>query len=100
MVSLEAVSMEVAKVAVHELSDGVVMRQAEAEAQMYIDDAADEQSRVAATAVVAVGTTAWLLVDGDETEVEDDDDEEEAEAAAEAERDAQLRAGRCASRRR
>jgi hypothetical protein len=31
---------------------------------MYGDDAADEQSRVAATAVVAVGTTAWLLVDG------------------------------------
>jgi hypothetical protein len=38
--------------------------------------------------VVAVGTTAWLLVDGDETEMEDDDDDEEVEA----QRDAQLRA--------
>jgi hypothetical protein len=35
-------------------------------------------------AVVATGTTAWLLVDGDETEVEDDD----KEAASEAQRDA------------
>jgi hypothetical protein len=48
-------------------------------------------SRVAATAVVATGKTAWLLLDGDETEVEDDD-KDETEAAVEAERDAELRA--------
>jgi hypothetical protein len=59
---------------------------------MYGDDAADEESHVAAMAVVAAGTTAWLLVDGDETEVEDDDNDEEAEAVAEAHRDAQLHA--------
>jgi hypothetical protein len=110
MVSLEAVAMEAAKVAVRELHDGIitrelhdgivarelrngiVARQVSVEAQMYGDDAADEESRIAATAVVAVGTTAWLLVDGDETEVEDDDDDEEAEAAVEAQRDAKLRA--------
>jgi hypothetical protein len=49
---------------------------------MYGDNAADEESRVAVTAVVAVGMTAWLLVDGDEREVEDDDEEEEAQAEA------------------
>jgi biotin carboxyl carrier protein len=59
---------------------------------MYGDDAADEELRVAATAMVATKTTTWLLLDGDEMEVEDDDDEEEAEAAAEAQRDVELRA--------
>jgi hypothetical protein len=101
MVSLEAVAMEAAKVAVRELRDGIVARelcngivacQVLVEAQMYGDDATDEESRMAATAVVAVGTTTWLLVNGDETEVEDDDDDEEAEAAVEAQRDAKLRA--------
>jgi hypothetical protein len=89
MVSLEAMAMEAAKVAMRELRDGVVARQAEAEA--YVNDTADEESRVAVTAVVAAEMPAWLLVDGDETEVEDDDEEEETEAA-EAERDAELRA--------
>jgi hypothetical protein len=51
---------------------------------MYDDDAEDKELRIAATAMVATGTTAWLLVDGDETEVEDDDDDEEAEATVEA----------------
>jgi hypothetical protein len=88
MVSLEAVAMEATKVAVRSLR---VARQASVEAQMYGDDATDEESRVAATAVVAAGTTAWRLLDGDETEVEDDDDEK-AEAAAEAQRDVELRA--------
>jgi hypothetical protein len=46
MVSLEAVAMEVTKVAVSELRDGVLARQASVEAQMYGDDAADEESRV------------------------------------------------------
>jgi hypothetical protein len=111
MVSLEAVAMEASKVAmrelhdgiiarelcdgiiVHELRDGIVARQVSVEAQMYGDDAADEESRVATTAVVAVGTTAWLLIDGDETEVEDDDDNDvEVEAATEAQRDTELRA--------
>jgi hypothetical protein len=87
-VSLEAVAMEVAKVAMRELHDGVVACQASVEARMYGDDAADEESRVAAMAVVAAGMTVWLLIDGGETEVEDSDDE--AEAAAEAHRDAQL----------
>jgi hypothetical protein len=45
MVSLEAVAMEAAKVAVRELRDGVVACQASVEAQMYNDDAADEESR-------------------------------------------------------
>jgi hypothetical protein len=92
MVSLEAVAMEAAKVAMHELRDGVIARQALVEAQMYGDDAADEESCVVVTAMVATGMTTWLLVNGDETKVEDDDKEEEAEAAAEAQRDAQLRA--------
>jgi hypothetical protein len=87
MVSLEVVSMEAAKVTVRELRDGVVTRQASVDAQMYGDDAADQESRVTATVVVAAGT-AWQLVDGDEMEVEDDDDDEEVEAAAEAQRDA------------
>jgi hypothetical protein len=34
---------------------------------MYDNDVVDEESRVAATAVVAAGTTTWLPVDGDET---------------------------------
>jgi hypothetical protein len=55
---------------------------------MYGDDAEDKEPRVAATAMVAAGTTAWLLVDSDETKVEDDDEE----AAAEALRDAELHA--------
>jgi hypothetical protein len=59
---------------------------------MYGDDAADEESRVAATAVVAIGTTVWFLVDGDETEVEDDDDDKEAEAAVEAHHNVELHA--------
>jgi hypothetical protein len=63
IVSLEAVAMEAAKVAVRELRDGVVARQVSVEAQMYDDDTTDEESRVAATAVVAAGTTAWLLID-------------------------------------
>jgi hypothetical protein len=62
MVSLEAMAMEAAKVTVRELRDGVVARQASVEAQMYGDDAADEEWHVTATAVVAVGTTACLLL--------------------------------------
>jgi hypothetical protein len=92
MVSLEAAAMEAAKVAVRELRDGVVARQASVEAQMYGDDAKYEESCVAATAMVATGTTVWLHIDGDETEVEDDDDDKEAEAVAEAQRNAELRA--------
>jgi hypothetical protein len=57
---------------------------------MYDDDAADEELRVAVTAVVDTGTIAWLLLDANETEVEDDD--KEAEATAEAHRDVELRA--------
>jgi hypothetical protein len=91
MVSLEAVANE-ANATVCELPDGVIMYEAEAEAQMYIDDAAAEESRVA-TATVAVGrSSAWLLVDGDEMEVEDYDEDKEAEAAVEAEHDSELRA--------
>jgi hypothetical protein len=82
MVSLDAVAMDATKVAVRELLDGVLMRQALIETQMYGDDAADEALRVTVTAVVATGTKAWLLLDGDETEVEDDN----VEAAVEAER--------------
>jgi hypothetical protein len=82
MVSLEAMAMDAAKVAMHELLDGVLMRQALIETQMYGDDAANEALRVAVMAVVATGTKAWLLLDGDEREVEDDD----MEAAVEAER--------------
>jgi hypothetical protein len=93
MVSLEAVALEAAKVAVRELRDGLVARQVSVEAQMYGADAADEESRVAATAMLAAGTTAWLLIDSDEAEVEDDDDvDEEAEAAAKAQRDVELHA--------
>jgi hypothetical protein len=77
-----------------ELHDNVVARQASVKAQMYGDDAANEESRIAVTAAVAAGTTAWLLVDGDETEVEDDDDEEEAETMSEAQCDAQLHAAK------
>jgi hypothetical protein len=84
MVSLEAMAMEAAKVAMCELRDIVVARQAEAKVLMYVDDAADEEPRVAATAVVATGTTAWLLVDDDETEVEADDKDEEAKAECDA----------------
>jgi hypothetical protein len=80
MVLLEAVAMEAAKVAMCELRDGVVAHQAEAKVLMYVDDAADEEPRVAATAVVATGMTVWLLVDDNETEVEADDKDEEAEA--------------------
>jgi hypothetical protein len=57
---------------------------------MYVDDVVEEESRVAATAMLATGTTMWLVVDGDKTDVEGDDEEEEAEAAAEAEHDAHL----------
>jgi hypothetical protein len=59
---------------------------------MYIHDTVAKESRIATTTVVASGTSAWLLVDGDETEVEDDDEDEEVEAATEEERDAELRA--------
>jgi hypothetical protein len=59
---------------------------------MYVDHTADEESRVPVMAVVAAGTTAWLLIDSDEMEVEDDDEDKEAEAAAEVEHDLQLRA--------
>jgi hypothetical protein len=38
MVSREVVAKEVAKVTVRELRNGVVAREAEAEAQMYADD--------------------------------------------------------------
>jgi hypothetical protein len=93
MVSREVVAKEVA---MRELRDGVVSREAEAEAQMYIDDAVAEESRVATAAVVASGTSAWLLIDDDEMEVEDDDEDEEAEV--EAERDAELRAANAAIR--
>jgi hypothetical protein len=54
MVSLEAVAMEAAKVAVCELHDGVVGRQASVEAQMYGDDTEDKESRVAVTAMDGV----------------------------------------------
>jgi hypothetical protein len=80
MVSLEAVAMEDAKVAVRELHNSVAACQASIEAQMYGDDATDEESRIAATTMVPSGTMAWLLLDGDKTNVEDDDDDEEAEA--------------------
>jgi hypothetical protein len=80
--------MEAAKVAICELRDGVVARQAEAKVLMYIDDAANEEPRITATAVVATGTMAWLLVDDDETEVEADDNDEEAEAEHVAEAEA------------
>jgi hypothetical protein len=63
IVSLEAVAMEAAKVTVRELRDSVIARQVSVEAQMYDDDATDEESRVAAMAVVAAGMTAWLLID-------------------------------------
>jgi hypothetical protein len=96
MVSLEAVAMEAAKVTVRELHDSVVARQASVEAQMYDDDAEDKESCVAAMAMVAVGTTTWLLIYGNETEVEDDD--KKAKAAAEAQHDAELLPRRCASR--
>jgi hypothetical protein len=86
MVSLEAVAKEADKVAVRELRDGVVAREAEAEVQMYIKDVVAEESRVATAAVVSSGTSAWLLVNGNETEVEDNDKDKEAEA----ERDAEL----------
>jgi hypothetical protein len=92
MVSLEAMAIEAAKVAMHELHDGVVVCHASVEAQMYSDDIADEELCVVVMAAVAAGTTAWLLVDGDETEVEDDDNDEEAEAVVEVQRDAHLRA--------
>jgi hypothetical protein len=92
MISLEAVAMEAAKVAVRELLNGVVARQALVEAQMYGDDATDEELCITATIVLAAGTMAWMLVDGEETVVEDEDDDEEAEAAADAQRDGHLRA--------
>jgi hypothetical protein len=90
MVSLEAVAMEAAKVTVRELRDSVVARQASVEAQMYGDDAEDKESCVATMAMVAIGTTAWLLIYGNEIEVEDDD--KEAKAAVEAQHDAELHA--------
>jgi hypothetical protein len=91
MVSLEAVAKEAAKVTVRELREGVIAKEAEAEAQMYIDDAATEEARVTTGALVGAGrSSTWLLVDGDEMEVEDNDEDEEAEAKAE--RDAEMHA--------
>jgi hypothetical protein len=58
VVSLEAVAMEAAKVVVRELRDGVVTRQALVKAQMYGDDTEDEESCIAAMAMVAARTTA------------------------------------------
>jgi hypothetical protein len=76
---------------VRELHDAAVARQAEVEAQKYIDDTVNEESRVATTAMVAAGTTVWLLVYDDETEVEDNNNKDEkVEAVAEAERDTKL----------
>jgi hypothetical protein len=90
MVALEAVAKEAVMITVRELREGIVARGTEA--QMYIGDATAEESCTATAAVVAVGrTSAWLLVDGDDTKVEDDDKDEEAEA--ETERDTKL----CAS---
>jgi hypothetical protein len=66
MALLEAVAKEAAKVAMRKLRQGVVAR--DAEAQMYMDDAAAEEDRVADAAEV---TTTWELIDGDETKVED-----------------------------
>jgi hypothetical protein len=74
MASLEAVAKEPAKVAVRELRQGAVAR--EASTKMYMDYAAAEEDRVADAAEVA---SMWELIDGDETEVEDGDDEEEEE---------------------
>jgi hypothetical protein len=91
MVSLEVVAKEAAKVAMRELRDGVVVHEAEA-ALMYIDDAVAEESRVATVAVMASGTSTWLLVDDDEKEVDDEDEE------AAAERDAELRVADAAIR--
>jgi hypothetical protein len=91
MASLEAVAKKAAHVAVHELRQGVITR--EAEAQMYMDGAAIEEERMVTATEVAA---AWVLVDGDKTEVEDDDDDEEAEAKAEC--DAELRATEAAIR--
>jgi hypothetical protein len=89
MVSLEAVAIEAAKVVVRELRESVVARQASVKVHMYGNDTEDEESRITTTAMVATGTTAWRLVDGDKTKVEDDDDEE---VVAEAQCDAELRA--------
>jgi hypothetical protein len=80
MVSLDAVAKEVAKVAVCELRQGIVTREAEAETQMYMDDAAAEVER-------AASAVTWALVDCDETEVE-----------VEAERNVELRAAEVAIR--
>jgi hypothetical protein len=58
IVSLEAMAVETTKVTMRELRDDVVARQASVKAQMYSDDAEDEESRIAAKAMVAIGTTA------------------------------------------
>jgi hypothetical protein len=84
MVSLEAVANE-AKATMRTLHDGVITHEAEAEAQMYIDDATVEEPCVATAAVAAGRSSAWLLVDSNETEVKDDDEDEETEAAVDAE---------------
>jgi hypothetical protein len=94
-VSLEAVAKEASKVTMHELREGIVARETEAEAQMYIDNTAAEESRVAtATVVVAGRTSAWLLIDGDEMEVEKDNEDEAALAAMEEEHVAPVEAKR------
>jgi hypothetical protein len=66
MALLEEVAKEAAKVAVCEMRQGVA-------AQMYMDDAAAEEDRMADAAEVAA---AWDLIDSDEIEVEDDDDDD------------------------
>jgi ribosomal protein L19 len=75
------VAKEATKVVVCELHQGIIVH--EARAQMYMDDAAAEEERVATGAEV---TAAWVLFDGNEMKVEDNEDE------AEAERDTLLRA--------
>jgi hypothetical protein len=62
MASMEAVAKESTKVAVRELRQGVVAR--EASAKMYMDDAMAEEDGVADAAEVA---STWELVNGNET---------------------------------
>jgi hypothetical protein len=58
IVSLEAMAVETTKVTMRELRDDFVAHQASVKAQMYSDDAEDEESRIAAKAMVAIGTMA------------------------------------------
>jgi hypothetical protein len=77
MASLEAVPKEAAKVTVCELRQSIIVR--EARAQMYMDDAATEEERVATDAEV---TAAWVLFDDNKMKVEDNEDEAEVECDA------------------